>query len=114
MLLILLFVSYLFGNIALINGIDKNHIFWYGGFIFLSVYALTDLMDRNSSAIIWEIFRSGLGLAYLYQQNDWFGASIYSSSAKYLLAAYFIISIMVAGWFVLKHRKEDQAVLINA
>ena len=114
MLMILFFISYMFGNIALINSIDPSYIFWYGAFIFLSVYALTDLMDRNASAIIWEIFRSGLGLAFLYQQNDWFGASAYLSPVMYMLGAYFIISIAITGWFVMRHRKEDQALLINA
>jgi len=113
-LVILFFVSYMFGNIAPINDINASYIFWYGGFIFLSVYALTDLMDRNSSAIIWEIFRSGLGLAYLYQQNDWFGVSVYSPIVIYILAAYFILSIIITGWFVIKHRKEDQLFAINA
>ena len=113
-LMILFFVSYMFGNIAPINNINASYIFWYGGFIFLSVYALTDLMDRNSSAIIWEIFRSGLGLAYLYQQNDWFGVSVYSPVVVYILAAYFILSILITGWFVIKHRKEDQALVISA
>jgi hypothetical protein len=113
-LMILFFVSYMFGNIAPINNINTSYIFWYGGFIFLSVYALTDLMDRNSSAIIWEIFRSGLGLAYLYQQNDWFGVSAYSPIVVYILGAYFILSIFITGWFVVKHRKEDQVIAINA
>lgn len=114
LLLTLFFTSYLFGNIALINNLDKSYIFWYGGFIFLSVYALTDLMDRNVSAIGWELLRSGLGLAFLYQQEDWFGASNYFSAVKYILGAYFIISIIITGWFVIKHRKEDQAVVITA
>jgi len=108
LVLILLFISYMFGNIALINGLDKSYIFWYGGFIFLSVYALTDLMDRNPSAIVWEFIRSSIGLSFLFQQNDWFGAGTYLSSAKFILGAYFIISIFVTGWFVLKHKKEDQ------
>jgi hypothetical protein len=103
----------MFGNIALINSIDTSYIFGYGGFIFLSVYALTDLMDRNASAIIWEIFRSGTGLTFLYQQNDWFGATTYFSPVGYILGAYFIISIIITGWFVITHRKEDQALLIN-
>ncbi|MEI9910933.1 MAG: hypothetical protein WDO71_15435 [Bacteroidota bacterium] len=34
LVMILLFVSYLFGNIAVINQLDKSYIFWYGGFIF--------------------------------------------------------------------------------
>lgn len=106
-IMILLFVSYLFGNIAPINALDKNYIFWYGGFIFLSVYALTELMDRNQYAIVWEALRSGLGIYFLYTQDDWFGANSYLSSAKYILGVYFILSIVVTGWFVIKHKRED-------
>ncbi len=109
MLVILLFISYMFGNIALINGLDTSYIFWYGGFIFLSVYAATDLMDRNKSAVIWETIRSGVGLSILYIQDDWFGTNAYSSAIKFILGAYFIISILVTGWFVGKHKKEDEA-----
>ena len=108
LLMVLLFVSYMFGNIALINGLDKNYIFWYGGFLFLSVYALTDLMDRNVSAIVWECIRGSIGFTILFNQNDWFGAGTYLPTAKFILGAYFIISIFVTGWFVLKHKKEDR------
>jgi alkylglycerol monooxygenase len=111
-LMILFFISYMFGNIALINNLSASHIFWYGGFIFLNVYALTDLMDRNPSAMIWEIFRSGMGLAFIFQQDDWFGASTYNLPVKYILIAYFIISVLITGWFVMKHRKEDNVVAI--
>ncbi len=114
LLMILLFTSYLFGNIALINGLDKYYIIWYGGFLFLSVYALTDLMDRNLSAIFAETLRSGLGLYFLYSQDDWFGAGGYLSSAKYILGTYFILSLLITGWFVMKHRKEDTSVLSPA
>ncbi len=114
LLMILFFTSYMFGNIALINSLDQSYIFWYGGFLFLSVYALTDLMDRNASAVGWELLRSGLGLAFLYQQDDWFGAEIYFSFTNYILGAYFIASIATTGWFVIKHRKEDQGVLVKA
>lgn len=65
------------------------------------------MMDRNISAIVWEIIRSSAGLIFLYSQNDWFGASNYLPAVKYILAAYFITSIIVTGWFVAKHRKED-------
>ena len=114
LLMILFFTSYMFGNIALINSLDRSYIFWCGGFIFLSVYALTDLMDRNISAIGWELLRGGLGLAFLYQQDDWFGAGYYLSSINYILAGYFTLSIIITGWFVIRHRKEDQALLIRA
>ena len=107
LLFILFSVSYLFGNIAYINSIDKSYIYWYGAFTFLSVYALTDLMDRNRSAIIGEALRCGLGLYFLYSQNDWFGASQWLSSVKYVLGVYFILSLAITAFFVLRHRKED-------
>jgi alkylglycerol monooxygenase len=106
LLMVLFFVAYLFGNIALINSLSAYYIFWYGGFIFLSVYALTELMDRNSYAFIWEFCRSALGLIYLYQQEDWFGASGYLGTVRYILGSYFIISVMVTGWFALRQRQE--------
>jgi len=112
LLMILLFVSYLFGNIALINSLDKSYIIWYGGFLFLCVYALTDMMDRNQYAIVWEIIKSGLGLYFIYQQGDWFGAGIYLSSIQYILAGYFILSIAVTGWFIYLHYKEDKQLSI--
>jgi sterol desaturase/sphingolipid hydroxylase (fatty acid hydroxylase superfamily) len=113
MLIILLFVSYLFGNIAAINQLDPSYIFWYGGFIFLSVYAMTDLMDRNRFAIVWEILRSGFGIAILIQQNDWFGMSAYVAIAKYVVGAYFILSIIITGWFVYSNYKEDSRLAVS-
>jgi len=108
MILILLFISYLFGNIALINKLDGNYIFIYGGFVFLSIYALTELMDRNQFAIIWEAARGGFGIFLIYQQGDWFGASNMIPGIQYILTGYFIISIIVTAYFVIRHRKEDQ------
>jgi hypothetical protein len=54
-----------------------------------------------------------LGLGFLYYQNDWFGAETYLVIAKYLLAAYFIASIIVTGWFVTKHWKEDRPLVLD-
>ena len=112
MLMILFSISYLFGNIALINSLDSSYIFWYGGFIFISVYALTELMDRNPWALFWETARCGLGLSFLWQQSDWFGASTYLSTIRFIMGAYFILSIAVTGWFVYRHWKEDAVVLV--
>ena len=107
LLFILLSVSYLFGQIAYINSIDSSYIYWYGAFTFLSVYALTELMDRNRYAIVWEILRCGLGLYFIYTQGDWFGASQWLYYVKYILGGYFILSLVITGWFTVKHYKED-------
>jgi alkylglycerol monooxygenase len=111
LLMILFFVSYLFGNIALINSLNGSYIFFYGGFIFLSVYSLTELMDRNPAAIYWEFLRCGLGIGYLVWQEDWFGANLYLSTIRYIVGCYFILSLLVTGWFILKQKTEDR--LIN-
>jgi alkylglycerol monooxygenase len=114
LIMILLFVSYLFGNIALIKSINYNYIFWYGGFIFLCVYALTDLMDRNKYAIIWEVLRCTVGMYFLVSQNDWFGANSYWQGASIVLLVYFAISFVVCVWFYNRHRKEDAGILALA
>ncbi|HTD94347.1 MAG TPA: sterol desaturase family protein [Chitinophagaceae bacterium] len=107
MLVTLLFVSYLFGNIASINQLDKYFIYWYGAFIFLSIYALTELMDRNPYAIVWEVMRCVFGLAFLYRQDDWFGAGTYLPLVTYILMGYFIISIIITAGLARRHKKED-------
>jgi alkylglycerol monooxygenase len=103
--MLLVFISYLFGQIAYINSLDGSYIYWYGAFVFLSVYALTELMDRY--AIVWEIIRCGLGLYIIYKQGDWFGASEWLDSVKYILVGYFVLSVVITGWFTIKHYKED-------
>lgn len=105
---ILLLISYLFGNIAAINEINSSYIYVYGAFIFLSVYALTELMDRNFYAIIWEILKNSIGLVFIYQQGDWFGASAIIPGIQYMLTGYFMLSIIITTYFVVRHRKEDQ------
>jgi sterol desaturase/sphingolipid hydroxylase (fatty acid hydroxylase superfamily) len=111
--LLLLSISYLFGNIAYINSIDGSYIYWYGAFVFLTVYALTELMDRNPNAMIWEVLRCGLGCWFLYQQGDWFGAGLWLANLKFIITAYFIISLLATLYFTLKHKKEDTTSFAN-
>ena len=59
LIMLLLFVSYLFGNIA---AIGSPGMFLYGSFIFVFVYAYTELMDGNKFAIAWEIGKAVIGI----------------------------------------------------
>jgi hypothetical protein len=104
---ILLFISYLFGNIAAINQLNASYIYLYGLFIFFAVYALTELMDRNPYAIGWEILKNAFGIGMIYWQGGWFGANEFLPWISYVITAYFIFSTLVTAWFVLKHKKED-------
>lgn len=107
MLVTLLLISYLFGNIAVIDKLNETYIYIYGGFIFLGIYAFTELMDRNPYAIGWEAARCILGIAFIYQQGDWFGASSFMAGIQYILAGYFILSLLATAYFVMRHYKED-------
>lgn len=106
--MVLLFISYLFGNIKLINDLNSSYIFWYGGFVFVMVYALTDLMDRNKTALLFEALKCELGMYFIYSQKDWFGITSYAAWISYAICIYLIISLVVTGWFVLQHEREDQ------
>jgi hypothetical protein len=96
LIMLLLFVSYLFGNIAMIG---KPGIFVYGGFIFLFVYALSELMDNNKFALGWEFLKCTVAFVIISYSGDWFGVSIYSLYINYFLLAYFILSLLVTSWF---------------
>jgi alkylglycerol monooxygenase len=110
---LLLSISYLFGNIALINEMDDSFIYLYGAFVFLSVYALTELMDRNRYAIFWEALKNISALAIIFYYGDWFGASQYISWINYFLIAYFITATMICAWFVFLHLKEDRQLKVS-
>ena len=108
MSVVLLLISYLFGNIAAINKMDEYYIYIYGAFIFLSVYAYTDLMDRSVFAIFWEMIKNTLGVVIIYVQGDWFGANNLIPGIHIALFVYFIVATLISGWFVYVHYKEDQ------
>ena len=112
--MVLLFISYLFGSIASINALNAYYIYIYGLFVFLTIYAYTELMDRNKYAIVWEVLKNSLGIAILLQTGDWFGAASLSFVIKYIVAAYFLLSTIITLWFVMKHAKEDAQVVAMA
>jgi alkylglycerol monooxygenase len=105
LLITLLLISWLFGHIAQIG---SPGMFWYGLFVFLQVYALTELMDRNRSALFFELLKNVFGVVLLYQQQNWFGAAAVIPFIKPVLLAYFILSSGIVAAFVQRHYREDQ------
>lgn len=98
----LFFISYLFGFIAQIG---SPAIFVYGLFVFLMVYAFTELMDGNPVALVWEILKNGLGLAILYYHRSWFGADQFGDWPTIALMIYFIGSTLVVGWLTMRRSR---------
>lgn len=90
LIMLLLFVSYFFGNIAKIGSPD---MFIYGGFVFVFVYALTELMDGNRYAFFWELLKSAIAFAVIFLMGDWFGTNELSPLIMYALLGYLIVSL---------------------
>jgi len=60
---------YIFSFIAKIG---SPHIFYNGGFVFLSVYAYSELTVRNRNALYMEKVKSILGRFIIWFYSDWF------------------------------------------
>jgi sterol desaturase/sphingolipid hydroxylase (fatty acid hydroxylase superfamily) len=92
---LLLFVSYFFANIATIKALDVRYIYFYGAFVFIYVYAFTELMDGNKYAVFWEGLKCILGIAFIIYSGDWFGSDAFSILIKYGVIAYFLGSLII-------------------
>ncbi|MBS1506225.1 MAG: sterol desaturase family protein [Bacteroidetes bacterium] len=106
MVVLLLLVSYLFGNIA---AIGSPGMFWYGAIIFLSIYAYTELLEKSKYALAWEVLKNALALGIIYTQHDWFGAEAKIGIAPYWVASYFVISTMVSAWWTWRLSAGEKA-----
>lgn len=99
--------SYLLGHIAKIG---SPGMFIYGAYIFLFVYALTELMDRNPYAWVWEVLKCCMGIGIIYSLGDWFGISQYFSYFNFIFVAYFIVSVFVSVYFSMPEPKKSYGI----
>jgi hypothetical protein len=99
-------LTYFFANLAKIG---SPGIFYYGGFLFLAIFAYTELMDRNPFAVYFEAIKSALGLYLIYQSGgDWFGAAQnWGLWFVYLVGAYFVVSVLITVVFVEREIKAS-------
>lgn len=110
LIMLLLFVSYLFGNIASIGSPD---MFIYGGFVFIYVYAYSELMDGNRYAILWEVLKATAGIGIIFYLGDWFGANAFLPWVSNVLIGYFVLSVGVAGWLSFSKEKETSRLTVS-
>jgi alkylglycerol monooxygenase len=106
LMILLLMLTYLFGNLATIG---SPGIFYLGGYVFLSVYAFTELMDRNPNAWAWELLKSSYAVYFITTTGDWFGLSMYLPGAVYIFALYLLVSVFLSIWFSIKKEKLQLA-----
>ena len=106
LIVLLLLISYLFGNIATIGAPD---IFYYGGFVFLTIYAYTELMDRNPNAWAWELLKAAYAFYFIFTRGDWFGLNAAFPGALQILIVYLALSAALAIWFSFKKNEVQFA-----
>lgn len=99
LLFLLFFISFLFGSIA---NIGSPGIFLYGGFIFLYVYAMTELMDNSRYAVYWEGMKMLMGFYLIFITGGWFGAERFVSTVPYWVAGYLLLAMYLSTSFSIK------------
>jgi alkylglycerol monooxygenase len=87
---------FFYGNISKLG---VPNMFVYGGFLMLSIYAYSELMDRNPNAIWWELLKNIFGFALIFQMGNWFGSN---QNQTLLVVGYLIISMVGTAYFVFK------------
>ena len=102
----LLLAIYLFNNLG---NISIYQSVFYGGFIFLTVFAYTTLMDRKKTAIWWELTKAFVGLGTIYILGDWFLISNFIPNGKLIVAGYFILSFLVVFGFAFWDIRKDES-----
>lgn len=91
---LLFLVIYFFSYIA---AIGAPAIFFYGAFVFMMVYAYTELMDANPLAGIFELVKNLFGAGIILYSGDWFGISAHYPWALTLIIVYFFVSTFITG-----------------
>lgn len=102
LMILLLMISYLFGNIA---EIGAPGMFIYGGYVFLSVYAITELMDKNPMAWFWEMLKSGIGIFVILSTGDWFELNEKIPGMLPILISYLVISVGASTWYSFRENR---------
>lgn len=91
---------------ARLGSLSFMHVLVYGMYVFLTIYALTDLMDRHKWNFIIEIIRIMAAASIFYWQGDWFGHGILP-----FIVLYHVLSFLASVWV---HRRlvQNDALII--
>ncbi|WP_202702969.1 sterol desaturase family protein [Flavobacterium sp. UGB4466] len=97
MLITLLFVTYLFDNVAKIG---LPNIFLYGFFILITIYSYSELMDKSKYAIFWEGLRFSIAIGIIMYYGDWFGLNQVIPFGNPVILTYLTLSFLITIYFV--------------
>jgi len=104
------FLLHLFYNYP---NISFNDLLIFGAFIFVGVYGYTTLMDRAQYAVVIEVMRGIIGIAFVLYTKDWFGLDAYFAYGSMIVGIYFLITIVASLYFTYFEKNITNQVLIN-
>jgi sterol desaturase/sphingolipid hydroxylase (fatty acid hydroxylase superfamily) len=91
--ILLLFMFYNYGNIGFKN------LLLYGFIIFIGIYGYTSLMDKKKHALFIEAIRVVLAIVLIIYFGDWFGLNTYVAYGSYIVALYFLSTLIGVLYF---------------
>jgi len=91
---------------AHIGQIGSPLLFFYGIYVFLAVYAYTELMDRNRNALLWESFRVVYVVLIMWQTGSWFGLEKVISQGNLVAGVFSLLSWIGCLYFTLITPKD--------
>ncbi len=98
-------ISFLISNKKYFGDTD---LYFFGFFIFISIYTYTELMDRNRIAIFFELIKNMIGLYLIYWKNEnFFMNQIYMNTELYL-GFYIIVSMIVTTWIAMVYPRSQK------
>ncbi|HWB64948.1 MAG TPA: sterol desaturase family protein [Chitinophagales bacterium] len=90
---LLCFLFYQMGHISYTQTLT------YGGFLLLSIFAYTAVMDKQTYGVALSMAQSALGLGIILITNDWFGIKDAWGAGTTVVAFYFILSAAANLYF---------------
>ncbi|MBT9190357.1 sterol desaturase family protein [Zobellia russellii] len=91
-----LFLWFMFYNFS---EIGVSGLLLFGFIVFTGIYGYTTLMDRKKYAVYIELFRGVFGLLFILFTKDWFGLNGYLNFGSWLVALYFVVTIISGFYF---------------
>jgi alkylglycerol monooxygenase len=87
--------------------IPKSAVFVYAGFIFLSVYSYTSLMDRSRYSWLFELLRLTSSFTIMHWYGGWFTLNTIVPTGTICVAIYFVVSMLVSLAFAYFEFREN-------